>query len=126
MALQGSDASRAAASAPAGPTGTADLPFEKALEELEGIVQRRGRNGSDQATSSGAVPAARPSAPRVMRWMRASARCPVSPLNLPLLDRVRIPADLRQLPESDLAQLAAESSTPPTSQMMRSSGVLKT
>ncbi|SEP48626.1 1-deoxy-D-xylulose-5-phosphate synthase, partial [Methylobacterium sp. ap11] len=33
---------------------------------------------------------------------------PVSPLNLPLLDRVRIPADLRQLPESDLAQLAAE------------------
>ncbi len=34
------DASRAAASAPAGPTGNADLPFEKALEELEGIVQR--------------------------------------------------------------------------------------
>ncbi|MCF4128884.1 1-deoxy-D-xylulose-5-phosphate synthase [Methylobacterium sp. SyP6R] len=33
---------------------------------------------------------------------------PVSPLNLPLLDRVRIPADLRQLPESDLTQLAAE------------------
>ncbi len=33
---------------------------------------------------------------------------PVSPLNLPLLDRVRVPADLRQLPESDLAQLAAE------------------
>ncbi|MBK3409259.1 1-deoxy-D-xylulose-5-phosphate synthase N-terminal domain-containing protein, partial [Methylobacterium ajmalii] len=32
----------------------------------------------------------------------------MSPLNLPLLDRVRIPADLRQLPESDLAQLAAE------------------
>ncbi|NGM38401.1 1-deoxy-D-xylulose-5-phosphate synthase, partial [Methylobacterium sp. DB0501] len=32
----------------------------------------------------------------------------MSPLNLPLLDRVRVPADLRQLPESDLAQLAAE------------------
>ncbi|MET7242399.1 1-deoxy-D-xylulose-5-phosphate synthase N-terminal domain-containing protein, partial [Methylobacterium sp. EM32] len=32
----------------------------------------------------------------------------MSPLNLPLLDRVREPADLRQLPESDLTQLAAE------------------
>ena len=32
----------------------------------------------------------------------------MSDLVLPLLDRVRIPADLRQLPESDLAQLAAE------------------
>ncbi len=32
----------------------------------------------------------------------------VSDLVLPLLDRVRIPADLRQLPESDLTQLAAE------------------
>ncbi len=32
----------------------------------------------------------------------------MSDLVLPLLDRVRVPADLRQLPESDLAQLAAE------------------
>ncbi|SEP50836.1 hypothetical protein SAMN04487843_1411, partial [Methylobacterium sp. ap11] len=39
---------------------------------------------------------------------RTSERHPVSDLVLPLLDRVRIPADLRQLPESDLAQLAAE------------------
>ncbi|MCF4128885.1 exodeoxyribonuclease VII small subunit [Methylobacterium sp. SyP6R] len=40
MSAARSDASRAAVSVPAGPTGTADLPFEKALEELEGIVQR--------------------------------------------------------------------------------------
>ncbi len=40
MSAARSDASRAAVPAPAGPTGTADLPFEKALEELEGIVQR--------------------------------------------------------------------------------------
>ncbi|SFV17546.1 1-deoxy-D-xylulose-5-phosphate synthase, partial [Methylobacterium sp. 174MFSha1.1] len=32
----------------------------------------------------------------------------LSDLVLPLLDRVREPADLRQLPESDLTQLAAE------------------
>ncbi|TNC07325.1 hypothetical protein FF100_32505, partial [Methylobacterium terricola] len=32
----------------------------------------------------------------------------MSELVLPLLDRVRVPADLRQLPESDLTQLAAE------------------
>ncbi len=32
----------------------------------------------------------------------------MSDLVLPLLDRVRVPADLRQLPESDLTQLAAE------------------
>ncbi|WP_420865510.1 1-deoxy-D-xylulose-5-phosphate synthase [Methylobacterium indicum] len=37
-----------------------------------------------------------------------SERHPLSDLVLPLLDRVRVPADLRQLPESDLAQLAAE------------------
>ncbi|GJD48685.1 Exodeoxyribonuclease 7 small subunit [Methylobacterium crusticola] len=39
MTVARSDASRAAAPAP-GPTGAADLPFEKALEELEGIVHR--------------------------------------------------------------------------------------
>ncbi|WFT79814.1 1-deoxy-D-xylulose-5-phosphate synthase [Methylobacterium sp. CB376] len=32
----------------------------------------------------------------------------MSPLSLPLLDRVRDPSELRALPESDLAQLAAE------------------
>ncbi len=48
--------------------------------------------------------AARPGGVR----LRTSERHPVSDLVLPLLDRVRIPADLRQLPESDLAQLAAE------------------